>query len=67
MSREFLTSPNIKAPLLLNDSAGTTGQVLKSRGPSLPPEWEADQTGGGGGGGSTSNAGANLYLSANFV
>lgn len=64
MSREFLTSPDIKAPLLLSGAPGTTGQVLKSQGPDLPPQWETDQTGGGGGG---SNAGSNLYLAANFV
>jgi hypothetical protein len=65
MSRDFETSPNLKAPLLLSGSAGTAGQVVKSRGDSLPPEWGTDQTGGGSGSGSS--AGANLYLNANFV
>jgi hypothetical protein len=39
MSREFLTSPNLKAPLLLNGAAGTSGQVLISQGAATPPQW----------------------------
>jgi hypothetical protein len=39
MPREFLSSPNVKAPLLLNGSAGTAGQVPISQGPSAPAEW----------------------------
>ena len=39
MAREFLTSPNLKAALLLNDVAGTSGQVLTSAGAGAVPTW----------------------------
>jgi hypothetical protein len=39
MAREFLTSPNLKAALLLNDAAGTSGQVLTSAGAGAVPTW----------------------------
>lgn len=53
MSRDFLTSPNLKAPLLLNDAAGTAGQILSSQGSGSPPQWVA--AGGFTGGTLTSN------------
>lgn len=41
MSRDFLSSPNLKAPLLLNGAAGTSGQVLISQGSATQPQWGA--------------------------
>lgn len=41
MSRDFLTSPNLRAPLLLNGAAGTSGQVLISQGSATQPQWGA--------------------------
>jgi hypothetical protein len=53
MAREFLTSPNLKAALLLNGAAGTSGQVLTSAGAGAVPTWSA--AGGFSGGTLTSN------------
>jgi len=39
MSRDFLASPNLKVPLLLNGLAGTSGQVLISQGSATQPQW----------------------------
>jgi hypothetical protein len=39
MARAHLSSPDINAPLLLNGSAGTVGQVPVSQGPLNPPQW----------------------------
>lgn len=39
MSRAFETSPNLKGPLLLNNSSGISGQVLTSQGMFGPPYW----------------------------
>jgi hypothetical protein len=45
MAIQFLSDIDLKGavdldgPLLLEGSAGTTGQVLKSQGPGNPPEW----------------------------
>jgi len=47
MAREFLTPPNLKAPLQLNGAAGITGQVLTSQGASNPPAWATPSSGGG--------------------
>lgn len=52
MAREFITSPNFKAAVLANGSAGTSGQVLTSGGAGSPPSWTTVS----GGGGSTTNA-----------
>jgi hypothetical protein len=39
MSKDFLSSPNLKAPLLVNGAAGTSTQVLTSAGPGAIPTW----------------------------
>ena len=39
MARNFLTGLNLLTELLLNGSAGTSGQGLRSQGPNLPPAW----------------------------
>lgn len=39
MAREFRTSPDFKAAVLANGSAGTSGQVLTSGGAGSPPSW----------------------------
>ena len=39
MAREFLASPDFKAPILLSGSAGTTGQQITSGGPGQPAVW----------------------------
>lgn len=64
MAKEFLSSPNLKAPLLLNGSAGTTGQVPISQGPSAPPAWGAAPGGGGGGSSFSGYAVGNWILPA---
>lgn len=53
MARELLSSPDVKSPLLLNGSAGTSGQLLQSAGSGSPPTWgriittsTSDPTGG---------------------
>jgi len=45
MAKEFLTPPDFKAGLLLNGSAGTTGQQITSQGPGQPPVWGAPGSG----------------------
>lgn len=47
MPKEFLTSPDIKAPLLLGGSAGSVGQVLTSQGASASPQWATPSGGAG--------------------
>lgn len=47
MTREFLSSPDIKAPLLVGGSAGSVGQVLTSQGASAPPQWATPSGGAG--------------------
>lgn len=39
MARQFLTPPNLSAPLQLDGASGTAGQSVRSRGSSLSPEW----------------------------
>jgi hypothetical protein len=39
MAKDVLTQLNLKAPLQLNGSAGTSGQVLTSAGTGGPPTW----------------------------
>lgn len=39
MTREFLTSPDFKAPVLLNGQPGASGQIAESRGPDQPARW----------------------------
>lgn len=41
MAREFRTSPDFKAAVLANGSAGTSGQVLTSGGPGVAPQWSS--------------------------
>lgn len=48
MTREFLSSPDIKVPLLVGSSAGSAGQVLTSQGASAPPQWATPSSGAGG-------------------
>lgn len=48
MTRQFLSSPDIKAPLLVGGSAGSAGQVLTSQGASAPPQWATPSGGAGG-------------------
>jgi hypothetical protein len=50
MAKEFLTPPDFKAGLLLNGSAGTTGQQITSQGPGQPPVWGAPGSGSSFGG-----------------
>lgn len=45
MSKDCLSSLNLKAPLLINGSAGTSSQVLTSTGPNTPPTWGAGTPG----------------------
>ena len=69
MAKEFLTSPDFKAPILLSGSAGTSGQQITSQGPGLPPVWGAPGGGGGGGGGGGSGGGGSFagYAVGNYV
>lgn len=39
MTREFLTSPDFKAPVLLDGQPGAVGQIAESRGPGQPARW----------------------------
>lgn len=39
MPRELLAGADVKGPLLLNSSAGSSGQVLRSAGANQPPTW----------------------------
>lgn len=47
MARQFQTSPDFKAAVLANGSAGTSGQVLTSAGAGSPPTWATPSDGGG--------------------
>lgn len=40
MARTFQTSPDFKAAVMANGSAGTSGQVLVSGGSGTPPQWQ---------------------------
>lgn len=44
MPRELLSGADVKGPLLLNGSAGTTGQVVTSQGPNTTPQWSTGVT-----------------------
>ena len=53
MAKELLSSPDVKSPMLLNGSAGTSGQMLQSGGAGSAPTWgrtittsTSDPTGG---------------------
>ena len=48
MAKILLSGSDFQAPLLLNGSAGTSGQVLTSQGASAIPIW-SDVSGSGGG------------------
>lgn len=48
MAKILLSGSDFKAPLLLNGTAGTSGQVLTSQGASAIPIW-SDVSGTGGG------------------
>lgn len=39
MPRQFLSSPDLRSPLRLNGSAGTSGQYLRSNGATGVPSW----------------------------
>lgn len=60
MPREHLASPDFKAPVFLNGSPGSSGQIPYSGGPSAPPSW-GDPPGGGPGG---ESVGGRLYLNS---
>lgn len=47
MTREFQTSPDFKAAILADGSAGTSGQVLTSQGAGSPPQWATPSGGAG--------------------
>lgn len=49
MAKKSLSGSDFKAPILLNGSAGTSGQVLVSQGSSAAPIWSDAASGGGSG------------------
>ena len=46
MAKAFLSDVDLKAGLLLNGSAGTSGYVLKSQGAGQNPIWSVDSANG---------------------
>ena len=48
MAKKLLSGADFNAPLLLNGTAGTSGQVLTSQGASAIPIWATPSASGGG-------------------
>ena len=48
MAKKILSGADFTAPLLLNGTAGTSGQVLTSQGASAIPIWATPSTSSGG-------------------